>query len=415
MRVSLMPLFALLNSKSAADVEPLRVSLSRRIPSITALPSKAVTNHVSLNTTLAAFKLVTQDAAQPPLPRGKRVRMQNFGNVQYIGSVGFGNPPQYLDVVFDTGSSDTWIPGTNCDSCGSHHQFNSQQSTTFLNTAKKFYDVYGSGSVTGTVVLDTVTISELTVTNARFGVIEHESDRLQGFLADGIFGLGFEGLAHISRPTVFAALAVSCILGGTSLISIPATQFDQIVKKITHGLNCDGIDCVGVGAANFPVLEFGMEPDNIFLLQPEDYVFCSDWGECTLQIQSTTDEWWILGDVFIKTYYTLFDAERMRIGFACNGDVCQGGRGNIYGDNGEGSAFVAWEHAFLLSSCFAAACMFLFVFLLNQQGEESQDIDLRYPPQIFHLHDPKRPLLYDEGESQRYYASSPSSITAVVR
>ncbi|KAL7679116.1 putative aspartic peptidase A1 family, aspartic peptidase domain superfamily [Plasmopara halstedii] len=514
MRVSLMPLFALLNSKSAADVEPLRVSLSRRIPSITALPSKAVTNHVSLNTTLAAFKLVTQDAAQPPLPRGKRVRMQNFGNVQYIGSVGFGNPPQYLDVVFDTGSSDTWIPGTNCDSCGSHHQFNSQQSTTFLNTAKKFYDVYGSGSVTGTVVLDTVTISELTVTNARFGVIEHESDRLQGFLADGIFGLGFEGLAHISRPTVFAALAgqnasleymfafyltpeayhigselhiggydlsvvgpnasfhytpvvklpefdsfmywtikmnsfkviisngnvihhkgntndgrtetdittnlcqpfcYAIVDTGTSLISIPATQFDQIVKKITHGLNCDGIDCVGVGAANFPVLEFGMEPDNIFLLQPEDYVFCSDWGECTLQIQSTTDEWWILGDVFIKTYYTLFDAERMRIGFACNGDVCQGGRGNIYGDNGEGSAFVAWEHAFLLSSCFAAACMFLFVFLLNQQGEESQDIDLRYPPQIFHLHDPKRPLLYDEGESQRYYASSPSSITAVVR
>ncbi|ETL83432.1 hypothetical protein, variant 1 [Phytophthora nicotianae] len=503
--------------------EPLRVSLARRRPPTAAAPdwiqSEAVAYHRAHTAApdwITTESNATQDVAQPPLPREKRVTLQNFGNVQYIGSVGFGNPPQYLDVVFDTGSSDTWIPSTSCDSCGSHHQFDAQKSTTFLDTEEKFYDAYGSGSVSGTVVVDTVTISGYTVDSVRFGIIDDESDKLQEFLADGIFGLGFEGLAHISRPTVFAALAgqnadlenmfafyltpeayrtgselhiggydlsvvgpnasfhytpvvklpefdsfmywtikmnnfsvvppalaigdsdntvetaetdvtvnmcepfcYAIVDTGTSLISVPAGQYNEVISKITRGLDCDGIDCDAVAVKDFPVLHFGMEPDNVFLLQPQDYVLCSGWGQCKLQFQSTTDEWWILGDVFIKTYYTLFDAERMRIGFACDGDVCQGGRGNIYGDNGEGGAFGAWENAFLLGSCFAAACMFLFVFLLNQQDEEphlNQDegflgalIDRRNSPQGFQTHDPKRPLLYDDEESQQAYATSSSS------
>ncbi|POM69741.1 Aspartyl protease family A01A [Phytophthora palmivora] len=524
MRLCLVSVLALLIPLYAvADTEPVRVSLARRRLDAAAAPdwiqSEATTyhTHAPVPDWTVAEANATEGAAQPPLPREKRVTLQNFGNVQYIGSVGFGNPPQYFDVVFDTGSSDTWIPGTSCDSCGSHHQFNAQKSSTFLDTEEKFYDAYGSGSVSGTVAVDTVTISGYTVDSVRFGVIDDESDKLQEFLADGIFGLGFEGLAHISRPTVFAALAgenadlenmfafyltpeayrtgselhiggydlsvvgpnasfhytpvvklpefdsfmywtikmnnfsirqrssgsldgsidssgttendvtvnmcdpfcYAIVDTGTSLISVPAGQFDEVVNKITRGLDCDGIDCDSVAVKDFPVLHFGMEPDNVFLLQPQDYVLCSGWGQCKLQFQSTTDEWWILGDVFIKTYYTLFDAERMRVGFACDGDVCQGGRGNIYGDNGEGGAFGAWENAFLLGSCFAAACMFLFVFLLNQQDEEphlNHDesflgglIDRHNSPQGFQTHDPKRPLLYDDDESQHVYATSSSS------
>lgn len=74
------------------------------------------------------------------LPKGQRLPLKNYGNVQYIGKVAFGNPRQYLAVVFDTGSSDTWIPSTDCLSCGSHMQFEASSSTTFLDTQEKFYD-----------------------------------------------------------------------------------------------------------------------------------------------------------------------------------------------------------------------------------------------------------------------------------
>uniref|UniRef100_H3H2M6 Peptidase A1 domain-containing protein n=1 Tax=Phytophthora ramorum TaxID=164328 RepID=H3H2M6_PHYRM len=202
-------------------------------------------------------------------------------------------------------------------------------------------------------------------------------------------------MARPMSPPMCDPFCYAIVDTGTSLISVPAGQYDEVVSKITRGLDCDGIDCDGVAV--------------------KDYAQCSGWGQCKLQFQSTT--WWILGDVFIKTYYTLFDAERMRVGFACEGDICQGGRGNIYGDNGEGGAFGAWENAFLLGSCFAAACLFLFVFLLNQQDEEpnlNQDegflgalIDQRAnSPPGYQTHDPKRPLLFDDEESQHVYATS---------
>ncbi|CAI5714676.1 unnamed protein product [Peronospora farinosa] len=503
------------------DAVPFRLPLTRRSFNIATIEtdwihSKATAYHPE-HPWKQEETYSTDNAAHPPLPHAKRTTLQNFGNVQYIGSVGFGHPPQYLDMIFDTGSSDTWIPGINCTSYGSHHQFDIQKSTTCRDTDEKFYDVYGSGSVSGTVVVDSVSISGYTVNSARFGVTDDESEMLQDFPADGIFGMGFEGLAHISRPTVFAALAgqnadlenmfaffltheayltgselhiggydlsvvgpnasfhytpvvklpefdsfmywtikvnnffilpqsidvdesngrrsktdvtanicapfcYAIIDTGTSLISVPASQFNEVVTKITRGLNCDGIDCDSVSVEDFPVLHFGMEPDNVFLLQPQDYVLCSKWSQCKLQFQSTTDRWWILGDVFIKTYYTLFDAERMRVGFACDGDVCQGGQGNNYGDNRESRLLTAWENAFFLGSCFAAASMFLFVLLLNQQNEEPYLhqmiaslgglIDRRAnSSQEFQIQNPKRPLLYEKNNHARLASFTNNSQT----
>ncbi|CAG8758113.1 25304_t:CDS:2, partial [Racocetra persica] len=126
------------------------------------------------------------------------VPLTNYMNAQYFGEISLGTPPQTFSVVFDTGSSNLWIPSTHCTSiaCFLHRRFDSGKSSTFKHNGTEFEIHYASGSLEGIISNDVLQIADIKVIDQDFG----ESVKELGIVFvfgrfDGIFGLGYDNIA----------------------------------------------------------------------------------------------------------------------------------------------------------------------------------------------------------------------------
>ncbi|XP_011210080.2 lysosomal aspartic protease [Bactrocera dorsalis] len=321
-------------------------------------------------------------------------QLSNYLDDQYYGPITIGTPPQNFNVLFDTGSSNLWVPGAPCastdEACLTHNTYDSSASSTYQANGQSFAIAYGSGSLTGYLAVDTVTFNGLSISEQTFAVATSEPGTTFLYSEfDGILGMGYQQIAvdNVVPPfynlytqglidsPVFAFYLTSngtstqggeLTLGGvdsnhyvgeltyvpvvsegywqfnmdsviingeyicdecsaiadtgTSLLAVPTDIYESVQNAIGAQLSSDEayyVDCSVV--SSLPTISFGIG-GTTFSLSGSDYIVESDDENgdvvCMSAFQDAGTNFWILGDVFISKYYTVFDLGNNQVGFA---------------------------------------------------------------------------------------------------
>ncbi|KAI8967752.1 endopeptidase [Mycotypha africana] len=320
------------------------------------------------------------------------VPLSNYMNAQYYGEIQLGTPPQTFTVVFDTGSSNLWVPSTHCNSisCFFHKRYDSSQSESFAENGTEFKIQYGTGSLEGFISQDVLKVGGIKVENQGFA----ESVKEPGFTFafakfDGILGMGYDTISvqhtvppfyHmvnqdlVDEPLFSFWLADSgdseggeLMLGGTdprhyrgeliwsdvrrkgyweitledikfggeyinldtvgaaidtgsSLLVVPTTVADLINRELGAEKNWAGqyvLECNKV--PDLPEFCFVFSGHD-FCLKGEDYVLqvqnqCIS-GFMGMDIPAPAGPLWIVGDVFLRKFYSVYDLGNNRVGLA---------------------------------------------------------------------------------------------------
>uniref|UniRef100_A0A3Q2LQ02 Pepsin A n=1 Tax=Equus caballus TaxID=9796 RepID=A0A3Q2LQ02_HORSE len=301
--------------------------------------------------------------------------LENYKDVsEYFGTISIGTPPQEFTVIFDTGSSNLWVPSTYCSSlaCSDHNRFNPEDSSTYEATSESISITYGTGSMTGVLRYNTVRVS-IEDTNQIFGLSESEPSSFLYYAPfDGILGLAYPSISSSGATPVFDNIwdqvgqgghghlahgidssyysgslcwvpvseeaywqitvdsitmngeSIACSGGcqaivdtGTSLLAGPPSAIDNIQSYIGASedysseavISCSSIDSLPDIVFTINGVEFHLSP-SAYILEEDDSCISGFEG---MDLDTSSGELWILGDVFIRQYFTIFDRANNQI------------------------------------------------------------------------------------------------------
>lgn len=383
-------LLSLVVSAHAAEDGLVRLKLTRRSA------HEMVAEHLkrendALRSAAVTLRGSLQEGAAAGEAKSENIVIKDYSNAQYYGEVTIGTPPQKFTVIFDTGSSNLWVPKVACRNCGywfinGKSKYDNTKSASYRRDGSDFHIQYGSGDVRGYFSVDQVTLGDdIVVEDQKFAEVADAGGLGMGYVMgkfDGILGLGFEDLALGGATTVFKnaidqnAVALSVFafdLGdsqdgeltiggydaskftgdiswvslsepkywlidvedikagsfssgatngivdsGTSLITGPTREIAKIAATVGASANMLGqytIPCDRVEA--LPDLEFVIAGRTFAVTGRELVIEAA--GTCLFGMMGMdipAGPQWILGDVFMRQYYTIFDYGNKRVGFA---------------------------------------------------------------------------------------------------
>lgn len=147
------------------------------------------------------------------LTRGNRragVSLKSYNSdLLWAGPVKIGTPAQDFVLDFDTGSADTWVPSSSCDTsaCANHNKYNPAESSSSKLQSGSLDIEYGDGSSTkGKIYTDTVTVGGVTAKNQAIGVATELSNSFADDPQDGIMGMGYESISTLKEKPFFQTL-----------------------------------------------------------------------------------------------------------------------------------------------------------------------------------------------------------------
>lgn len=351
-------------------------------------PKTAAQFHAASARRAARFGALSSEAGLPVVP------LMDVQDVEYFGPVSIGSPPQEFLVVYDSGSSNLWVPSEQCSNCKAKGgRYDSAASSSYGKDGQAFALAYGTGDCKGFLSRDQAVLGSAVIQNFTFGEVTTEAADVFGQAPfDGIMGFGPAAAAVNKVPTpmdelvkqgviehnVFsfyltndpAANTSALVLGGTDpkyysgdFTYIPVSKAAKVlpywlvaaddiavggksidacggftgcqmvvdtgtslmagpvkaVEKLIAPIGDVAADCSNV--ESLPIVTFTFGGKN-FPLGPEFYVIRvqDEYGrdQCQLGIQGINAgaPIWILGDVFLRKYYTVWDTDQNRIGFA---------------------------------------------------------------------------------------------------